>query len=68
MFLLLLRQTLQPVITLARCSGTVFPCAVENAEDGQTEDGDLSAEVDGVAGVVLGSIFGDVSPAICLLG
>ena len=64
MFLLLLRQTLQPVVALACGPLTVLPCAVEDAEQGETHGGDLPAKVDGVAGVVAGRVGGDVGPAV----
>lgn len=64
MLLFLLRQTLEPVIPLACRPGAVFPYAEENTEDGETNGGDLAAEVDGVAGVVLGRIGGDVGPSM----
>jgi hypothetical protein len=62
--LLLLREPFQPVVTLPCRTSTVLIHAVENPKNGKTDDGNLTAEVDGVAGVVLGRVLPDIGPPV----
>ena len=63
MDLLLLAEALQPVISLPRRARPVLMRAIQDAEDAEQDDGNLAREVDGVAGIVLGAIRGDVGPS-----
>jgi len=59
-----LRKAFESVVALALGAQTVLALTVEDAEDGEEESRDLAAEVDGVAGWVLGCVGGDVGPSV----
>lgn len=61
--LLLLAEALKAVIAPASGALLVLPDTVEDAEAREEEDSDLAAQVDGVAGEVLGGVGTDVGPA-----
>ncbi len=54
--LLLFGEAFEPVIPLPSRTRPVLVHAVKDAKDGQAAGSDLATEVDGMAGVVLGSI------------
>jgi hypothetical protein len=58
-----LGEALESVVALASGTQAVLARAVEDAKDGEEEGDNLAAEVDGVAGGVLGGVGVDVGPA-----
>lgn len=58
-----LALAVEAVIALPEVALAVLPLAVRDAARAQDEDAELTRQVDGVAGVVLGAVFLDVSPA-----
>lgn len=54
--LLLLGQPVQPVVSLPRRPSFILISTIENSEDTEEHHNNLANEIDGVAGVVLGSI------------
>ena len=63
LLLLLGGEALEAVVALAGGAGLVLVHAVQDAKDGEADDGDLAAQVDAVTRVVLGGIGRLVGPA-----
>lgn len=59
---LLRREAIEAMITLATRPLPILPLAVRDATERQNHDDALADEVDGMAGMVLWSVLGDVRP------